>query len=232
MTADSMKQSINNFKLAVTVVLSFGLGMARVLPVQAAAIAKPLNPSQSYSQTLESYQLKLDDLTLPSTVKTQTRAAQTALAPFSWDAEAPAPQVAQATQADRDDTEAGQGARFSEGLFSVVFFATLAYMIYNLISRGRSVATVSPPSPTTTRPASTGPASTGPVSTGPVSTGPVSTGPAAPNAATETSAPPTWGETPSNAPVAVPSPALLPGLLGLSLKLLRQKKAEPQMTGL
>jgi hypothetical protein len=201
--------SIKRFKLAVAVVLSFGLGMARVLPVQAAVLAKPIDPLRSRSQPLDSYQFQLDDLTLrlPSAAKPQARVAQTALESPSWSTETPAPR---ASRAARGDAAKGQGASYSEGFFSLVFFTTIVFLIYKLISSGKSVAAASLPGP--------------------------ATAPSSPAAAaittTETIAPPALVETESDEPVAVPTPALLPGLLGLSLKLFRQKKAEPLSTAL
>jgi len=205
MTAHAIKR----FKLAATVALSFGLGMARVLPVQAAAIITPTNPWQSQSQPLDGYQFKLDDLALPAAVKTQARVAQTQSEPLSWSAETPIPKTSQIA---RGDAAKGQGAIFSEGFFSLVFFATVVYILYNLISSGKSTAAVSPPSPAT------------------------EPSPPAAIADPETIAPPALDEPkidePTPVPTPVPTPALLPGLLGLSLKLFRQKKAESRTAAL
>jgi hypothetical protein len=203
MTADLMKKS----KLAVAVVLSFGLGMARVLPVHAVAIAKPTTPGQSHTQPLDSYQFKLDDLALPAATKTQVRVAQTAFEPLNQSAETATPKASGAT---RGAAAKGQGTLFSEGFFSLVFFATVLYIIYNLIASNKSVADVNQSNPTTES----------------------SSSETAAIAALETTEPLTPGETAPDKPAAVPTPALLPGLLGLSLKLFRQKKAESRAAAL
>ena len=198
MNAHSMKR----FKLAIAIPLSLGLGMARVLPVEAAAIARPTAPSQSHSQPLDGYQFKLDGLALPSTAKPSAKVAQTALEPPNWSADTPAPKAPQAAKGDAANK---QEEKSSEGFFALVIFATVLAIIYNLISRGKSAATVSPPGPKTE-----------------------SSSPAAAIAETKAISPPVLEKKVADEPVAVPTPALLPGLLGLSLKLFRQKKAEPQ----
>jgi hypothetical protein len=194
---------MNKFKLAVAIPLSLGLGVARVLPVQAAAIISPTAASRSYFQPPDSYQFKLDDIALPSPAKSQARGAQTALEPPNWSAQPPAPQTSRAA---KRDSAKNQGDNSSEGFFVLVIFATIIAIFYNLISRGNSGNTV---------------ASSG------SKAGPSSLDMAA-IADPEVISPPALDKTTFEEPVAVPTPALLPGLLGLGLKLFRQKKAESQ----
>lgn len=199
--------SMKRFKLAIAIPLSLGLGMARVLPVEAAAIAKPTAPSPSHSQPLDGYQFKLDGLALSSTAKPMAKVAQTALEPPTWSADTPAPK---APQTAKGDAANNQEEKSSDGFFALVIFATVLAIIYNLISRGKSAATVSPPGPKTGQ----------------------SSPEAAAIAETKAIAPPALEQKASDEPTAVPTPALLPGLLGLSLKLFRQKKTESQTAAL
>ncbi len=133
----------------------------------------------------------------------QAREAQTALETPNWRVQTPAPKTSRVA---KRDAAKDQGDNSSEGFFALVIFATIVAIFYNLISRGKSVAPVSSSGPTTG----------------------LSSPEVAVIAEPKAISPPVLGKPKSDEPVAVPTPALLPGLLGLSLKLLRQKKAESQ----
>jgi hypothetical protein len=195
-----MKSSVKSFKLAVTVAISLSLGFAKVLPIQAAAIATPTRNEQS----LKSEQFKLDQFedlfpALKDAGNDQYKSRQRVV---SMESTEPSPTKAKGIKGAKAQSEGEQGGSVGEGFGAFVLFATIFFILYSLFFRQGSAAA---PQPTAKVAA---PSQGAPEDT--VTTPDLAGGPAD--------------------PAVIPTPALLPGLLGLGLKLLRQKKADSQLS--
>ncbi len=202
MTCHSMKQ----FRLAATLLVALGLGFTQTLPVQASAVGEFAD-----SSILEkNYQFNLEDSTLtpsqsvknkPSAAVVQAGETGSAIGNFSTKTNSSAANRSQAKQSQKESGDAGDNRFFPFALIAII-----AVIIYNLFSRGGRTAAAQP-TPRTTPSTQT------------------TTGP---NDPATLPSPPSQVEQEPPAPVAVPTPALLPGLLGMGLKLMRQKKVHSQ----
>lgn len=194
-------RSIQKFKLAVTVAVSLGLGFARVLPIQAASVAKPSHNLQS----LESQRFKVNEPNLKlnitptsptPTYTTKNQGVINGVKPGAFDTQGINIAAGDADQKE-DDSAAG-------GFFGLALLVALIILIINSFSNNKSPASTTPPQSTTALPPE---GTTGGTSTSPLP----------------------GGDQGINDPVPVPTPALLPGLLALSVKLLRQRKDQTEM---
>lgn len=193
--------SMKQFRLAATLLVAIGLGFTRILPVQASAIADFAD-----SSNLEkNYQFKLEDPTLaPSqSVKNKPPASVTQVGTGSAIGNFPTktePSAAKTSQAHRSQKKSGDDD--DNRFFFIVWIAFIAAIFYNFLTRGAHPAAAEKPTPPKDGEANS----------------------EAKNSTTLSSS-----KVDNEAePVAVPTPALLPGLLGMGLKLMRDKKVHSQ----
>ncbi|MGB6016131.1 MAG: PTPA-CTERM sorting domain-containing protein [Nodosilinea sp.] len=197
------RHSVKQFRLAATLLIALGLGFTRILPVQASTIAQFTD-----SSNLEkNYQFNLENSTLapPSSAKNkplasgvQAEETGAAIGIFSTKSDSSTANRSSANQSQKEPGDAS-----GNGFLPFALIVTLALIIYNLLNRRTAAAQPAPPTAPSTL---------------------TTNGANAPT----TILPPAEGEKEESEPVTVPTPALLPGLLGLGLKLMRQKEVESQ----
>ncbi len=195
MTGHSMKQ----FRLAATLLVALGLGFTRILPVQASASAE----FGDSSKLEKNYQFNLDDSTLvPShSVKNKPSASfvQSGKSSTAKDISPTQNDSSTAKRSKANQSQKRPGDASGNGFFPFALVAIITLIIYNLLNRGGSTAAAEPTQASSTL---------------------------ATNGASDPTMlpPPAAMEEKKEPPVAVPTPALLPGLLGMGLKLMRDKK--------
>ncbi|PSR17492.1 hypothetical protein C8255_12330 [filamentous cyanobacterium CCP3] len=196
--------SIKQLKLVTALLVAFGLGFTRILPVQASAIAGVTDSSKLE----KTYQFHLEDSTLatPQSAKNKPPASVVqagAGSAISNDPTKTNSSAAKTSQAKQSQKEPGDTA--DNRFFPFALIAIIAVIIYNLLNRGGRTPAAQPTPPTAPSTQTTSGAND-----------PVTLPPSQVN------------DKDAAEPVAVPTPALLPGLLGLGLKLMRQKKVGAQ----
>ncbi|MGB3137373.1 MAG: PTPA-CTERM sorting domain-containing protein [Nodosilinea sp.] len=200
--------SVKQFRLLIALTISLGLGFGRTLPVQASAIVKPADRLQ-----LDNYQFKLTDPASPRSAHGQPKAAATQRGSSGAASGTLSTQAAPATASRSQTSQPANGQEGSSfnGFSIGALGAVIALIIYNLFHRGGG------------KPAE--PAELAKSPAPPITT--EGTGPTVDLSLSD----PAGQEEPGEKfvdPVAVPTPALLPGLLALGLKLRQKQKAEAQ----
>jgi hypothetical protein len=201
---DMTRHSIEQFRLAATLLVALGLGLTRILPVQASAIAGVTNSSKPE----KTYQFYLEDSTSVTSQSVKNKPPASVVQTGAGSAIGNSPtktdsSAARTAQANKSQKEPGDDS--ANGFFPLALIAIIAVIIYNLLNRGGRTAAAQP-TPQTAPPAQKTSGTNNP-----------------------TTLPPSQVDDKDPVePVAVPTPALLPGLLGMGLKLMRQKKAHLQ----